>query len=83
MKQRTRVMQANIDLERCYCANAPASKVGSDPRFYKYMFLSSVMLLLLLFTFNVLGTNRGPTDRIQHIKKHSMFKAFDNRAPKK
>ena len=28
------------------------------------------ILLFLLFIFNVQGTNRGPTDRIQHIKKH-------------
>ena len=29
----------------------------------------SINLLLLLLCLNVLGTNRGPTDRIQHIKK--------------
>ena len=39
------------------------------------------VLVLLYFLFNVLGTNRGPTDRIQNIKKHYMFKAFDNTAP--
>ena len=27
-------------------------------------------LYFLLLCFNVQGTNRGPTDRVQHIKKH-------------
>ena len=27
-----------------------------------------ILLLVLLFCFTVLGTNRGPTDRVQHIK---------------
>ena len=27
------------------------------------------------------GTNRGPTDRIEHQKNHSMFKALNNRTP--
>ena len=35
-----------------------------------------------LFIFDVLGSNKGPTDRIQHIQKTLLFKAFDNRAPK-
>ena len=31
----------------------------------------------LLSCFNVLGTNRGPTDRIQHINKHSLICQVD------
>ena len=32
-----------------------------------------VIYILLLSCFDVLGTSRGPTDRIQHINKHSMI----------
>ena len=28
------------------------------------------LFYFLLLCFNVLGTNRGPTDRIQHLEKH-------------
>ena len=39
------------------------------------------MLLHLPFLpetfFNVLGTHRGPTDRVQHVKKHSMMCQVD------
>ena len=35
------------------------------------------LILDLLLCFNVLGTNRGPTDRIQHINKHSMICQVD------
>ena len=31
----------------------------------------------LLLCFNVLGTNRGPTDRIQYINKHSLICQVD------
>ena len=33
--------------------------------------------ITLLLCFHVLGTNRGPTDRIQHINKHSMICQVD------
>ena len=36
-----------------------------------------LLFLLLLLCFNVLGTNRGPTDRIQHINKHSSMCQVD------
>ena len=35
------------------------------------------LYLLLLLCFNVLGTNRGPTDRIQHIRKHLIICHLD------
>ena len=31
----------------------------------------------LLLCFNVLGTNRGPTDRIQHINEHLLICQVD------
>ena len=34
-------------------------------------------LLTVLLCFNVLGTNTGPTDRIQHINKHSLICQVD------
>ena len=38
---------------------------------------AALSTLLLLLCFNVLGTNRGPTDRIQHINKHSLICQVD------
>ena len=35
------------------------------------------VILPVLLRFNVLGTNRGPTDRIQHINKHLMICQVD------
>ena len=37
----------------------------------------SFTLLFLRLCFNVLGANRGPTDRIQHINKHSLICQVD------
>ena len=34
-------------------------------------------LTFILLCFNVLGTNRGPTDRVQHITKHSLICQMD------
>ena len=43
----------------------------ADPLVWQKALVKSEVTLLLCF--NVLGTDRGPTDRIQHINKHSLI----------
>ena len=55
---------------------AQGSQTGSNCSDLSIRTFRSLFILLLL-CFNVLGTNRGPIDRIQHINKHSLICQVD------
>ena len=74
-----RLLQLCKGQTKCAHHQSAPTAEGGQREAVRAAFRSALPLTLyfLLLCFNVLGTNRGPTDRIQYINKHSLICQVD------